>query len=88
LYIRSITLILASMTLRDPSETGTFSPSDREALLEALLLEGPELTFRPRSSPDPRLKRLVAILVRQAARECYEEEFRLTRERRTTAPQP
>jgi hypothetical protein len=86
LHIRSIALILTSMTLRDPSKTGTFSPSDREALLEALLLEGPELTFTPRGSPDPRLKRLVAILARQAARECYEEEVRQARERRTTAP--
>ena len=32
------------------------------------------------------LKRLVAILARQAARECYEEEVRQARERRTTAP--
>jgi hypothetical protein len=59
--------------------------SDREALLEALLLEGPEFTFKPRGSPDPRLKRLVAILARQAARECYEVEVRLARERQTTA---
>jgi hypothetical protein len=73
------------MTLRDPSKTGIFSPSDREALLEALLLEGPELAFTPRGSPDPRLKRLVAILARQAARECYEVEVRLARERQTTA---
>jgi len=74
--------MLATMTLRDPSKTGTFSPSDHEALLESLLLEEPELEFTPRGSPDPRLLRLVEILTRQAAQECFAEERRMAQERR------
>lgn len=54
----------------------------REALLESLLLDEPELTFTPRGNPDPRLLRLVGILARQAARECYAEEIKLNRQRR------
>ena len=74
--------MLVSMTLPDPSKTGTFPVSDREALLESLLLEEPELVFTPRGSPDPRLLRLVEILARQAAQECYAEEVRLAQEGR------
>ena len=49
-------------------------PSGREELLEALLVEAPELSFTPRGDPDPRLVRLVEFLARQAAREFYEQE--------------
>ena len=51
-------------------------PSGREELLEALLVEAPELSFTPRGDPDPRLVRLVEFLARQAAREFYEQEVR------------
>lgn len=44
-----------------------------------MLPDAPELTFTPRGNPDPRLLRLVAFLARQAARECYAEEVRLTK---------
>jgi len=56
--------------------------AEREALLESLLLDAAELTFTPRSSPDPRLLRLVGILAKQAARECFAEEVKLSRQRR------
>ncbi|MBP1847843.1 hypothetical protein J2046_006127 [Rhizobium petrolearium] len=55
---------------------------EREELLEALLLDEPELTFTPRGKPDPRLLRLVDFLARQAARECYAEEVKMMRRRR------
>ena len=55
---------------------------EREALLESLLLDEPELTFTPRGNPDPRLLRLVGILARQAARECYAEEVQMMKRRR------
>jgi hypothetical protein len=51
-----------------------------------MVFEGPELTFTPRGSPDPPLMRLVRLLAQQAARECYEEEVRLAREKRREAP--
>lgn len=51
-------------------------PSGREELLEALLVEAPELSFTPRGDPDPRLVRLVEFLARQAAREFYEQEVK------------
>ncbi len=54
---------------------------EREELLEALLLDEPELSFTPRGNPDPRLLRLVDFLARQAARECYAEEVKMTRRR-------
>lgn len=50
---------------------------EREALLESLMLEEPELKFTPRGDPDPRLLRLVDFLARQAARECYAEEVQI-----------
>lgn len=55
---------------------------EREALLESLLLDAPELAFTPRGEPDPRLLRLVGILARQAAQECYAEEVKLSRQKR------
>ena len=73
------------MTSGSPEE-GPTQASEFEALHESMVFEGPELTFTPRGSPDPRLKRLVQILARQAARECYEEELRLAREKRREAP--
>ena len=51
-------------------------PSEREELLEAMLVEAPELSFTPRGDPDPRLVRLVEFLARQAAREFYEQEVK------------
>lgn len=51
-------------------------PSEREELLEALLVEAPELSFTPRGDPDARLVRLVEFLARQAAREFYEQEVK------------
>ncbi|WP_163268296.1 hypothetical protein [Chelativorans alearense] len=49
-------------------------PTEREELLEAMLVEKPELRFTPRGDPDPRLVRLVEFLARQAAREFFEKE--------------
>ena len=51
-------------------------PSEREELLEALLVEAPELSFTPEGDPDLRLVRLVEFLARQAAREFYEQEVK------------
>jgi len=51
-------------------------PIEREELLEAMLVETPELTFTPRGDPDPRLIRLVEFLARQAAREFFEKEIK------------
>jgi hypothetical protein len=51
-------------------------PSEREELLEALLVEAPELSFAPQGDPDPRLVRLVEFLARQAACEFYEQEVK------------
>ncbi len=55
--------------------------NEREELLESLLIDEPDLTFTPRGDPDPRLLLLVDFLARQAARECYAEEGRMTRRR-------
>ena len=57
------------------------SQSELEELLESLLVNEPELTFTPRGDPDLRLLRLVDFLARQAARECYAEELKMTRRR-------
>ena len=57
------------------------SGREREALLESLMIDEPELTFTARGDPDPRLLRLVEFLARQAARECYAEEVKMTRRR-------
>jgi len=51
-----------------------------------MVFDGPELTFTSRGSPDSRLLRLVRLLSKQAARECYEEELRLAREKKREAP--
>lgn len=74
------------MTKQDPPEDGPTQKSEFEALRESMVFDGPELTFTPRGSPDPRLLRLVRLLAQQAARECYEEELRLAREKRREAP--
>ena len=70
------------MTLRASQNTAKMTGAEREALLESLLLDEPELTFTPRGNPDPRLLRLVGILAKQAARECFAEEVKLSRQRR------
>lgn len=57
------------------SRTG-ISSTQREELLEAMLVETPELRFTPRGDPDPRLVRLVDLLARQAAREFFEKEIK------------
>lgn len=49
-------------------------PTEREELLEVMLVETPELRFTPRGDPDPRLIRLVEFLAREAAREFFEQE--------------
>lgn len=63
------------------SRTEAVTPSEREDLLDALLLGEQELTFTPRGDPDPRLVRLVEFLARQAARECYEAESKQKEDR-------
>ena len=70
------------MTLRAPGNTAKMSGREREALLESLMIDEPELTFTARGDPDPRLLRLVEFLARQAARECYAEEVEMMRRRR------
>lgn len=64
------------MSRKTSQPRSTTAPSEREELLEAMLIETPELSFTPRGDPDPRLIRLVEILARQAAREFYEQEVR------------
>jgi hypothetical protein len=70
------------MTLRAPGNKSKITGSEREALLESLLLEEPELTFTSRGDPDPRLLRLVDFLARQAAREGYAKEVHIMKRRR------
>lgn len=65
------------MTLRALENKAKMEKSEREALLESLLIDEPELTFTQRGNPDPRLLRLVDFLARQAARECYAEEVKM-----------
>lgn len=74
--------MLRGMTLRAPGTRAKMTRREREALLESLMLEEPELTFTPRGNPDPRLLRLVDFLARQAARECYAEEVQMMKRRR------
>jgi len=76
----------SAMTKQDSPEDGPPQKSEFEALRESMVFDGPELTFTPRGSPDPRLLRLVRLLAQQAARECYEEELRLAREKKREAP--
>lgn len=71
--------MLRGMTLRAPGNRAKLTRNERDALLESLMLDEPELTFTPRGDPDPRLLRLVGFLARQAARECHAEEVRLTK---------
>ncbi len=73
--------MLRGMTLRAPENTVKMSGREREVLLESLMIDEPELTFTPCGNPDPRLLRLVEFLARQAARECYAEEVKMTRRR-------
>ncbi|MFB9773924.1 hypothetical protein [Sphingomonas yabuuchiae] len=44
---------------------------EREELLEAMLVDAPELTFTSRGYPDPRLIQLARLLGRQMARETF-----------------
>ena len=69
--------MLPGMTLRAPQYPAKMTRNEREALLESLLIDEPELTFTQRGNPDPRLLRLVDFLARQAARECYAEEVKM-----------
>ena len=50
------------------------SPSEREELPEAMLLDVPELTFTPRGDPDPRLVQLARLLGRQMAHQNFEAQ--------------
>jgi hypothetical protein len=74
--------MLQVMTLRASRNKAKMNKSERETLLESLMLEEPELTFTSRGNPDPRLLRLVDFLARQAACECYAEEVQMTKRRR------
>ncbi|MDX3929988.1 MAG: hypothetical protein QHC90_29895 [Shinella sp.] len=67
--------------LAPPGNKAKMRGREREELPELLLLDATELTFTPRGSPDPRLLRLVDFLARQAARECYAEEVKMTKRR-------
>lgn len=71
-----LVLMLLVMTLPEPKIRATMTASEREALLEALLLDEPELGFTARGNPDPRLVRLVRLLGRQAARENFEAQMK------------
>ncbi|APH55110.1 Hypothetical protein GbCGDNIH9_7152 [Granulibacter bethesdensis] len=73
--------MLGCMTSRSIQASAKMTRNEREALLESLLIDEPELTFTPRGDPDPRLLRLVDFLARQAARECYAEEVKMTKRR-------
>lgn len=53
----------------------TISHSEREELLEAMLVDAPELTFTPRGDPDPRLVQLARLLGRQMARQNFEAQM-------------
>ncbi len=49
----------------------TVTAGERKQLLEALLVDAPELTFTPRGDLDPRLVRLARLLGEQLARENF-----------------
>jgi hypothetical protein len=66
--------MLLCMTREASKLDADVMPTEREELLEAMLVEEPELRFTPRGDPDPRLVRLVDFLARQAAREFFEQE--------------
>ncbi len=54
----------------DARQTKT-TRSEREELLEAMLVDASELTFTPRGDPDPRLVQLARMLGRQMARQNF-----------------
>ncbi len=62
------------MTLEARISKTAVSQSEREDLLEAMLLDAPELTFTPRGNPDPRLVQLAQLLGRQMARQNFEAQ--------------
>jgi hypothetical protein len=76
----------SAMTKQGPPEEIPTQTSAFEALRDSMVFDGPELTFTARGSPDPRLMHIVELLARQAARECFEGEKRLAREKRREAP--
>ncbi|WP_306412913.1 hypothetical protein [Ectorhizobium quercum] len=54
------------------ARTSTAIPrSEHEELLEAMLVDVPELSFTPRGDPDPRLVRLARLLGEQMARQDF-----------------
>ena len=81
LLILSFRQMMPGMTLRAPQYPAKMTRNEREALLESLLIDEPELTFTQRGNPDPRLLRLVDFLARQAARECYAEDVKMMKQR-------
>lgn len=64
------------MDRKASQSTTSVIPTGREELLEAMLIETPELRFTPQGDPDPRLIRLVEFLARQAAREFFGKEIK------------
>lgn len=66
--------MLPCMNYKTNNLKPSITPSDREELLEAMLVEASELRFTPRGDPDSRLIRLVEFLAREAAREFFELE--------------
>lgn len=58
----------------------------RDAVKQAPAIARNHCPNLAKSAPDPRLLRLVRLLAQQAARECYEEELRLAREKKREAP--
>lgn len=59
------------MTKDARKSTEAESQSEREALLEAMLVDTSELTFTPRGDPDPRLVQLARLLGEQLAKEVF-----------------
>lgn len=53
----------------------TVTQSEREELLEAMLVDAPELTFTPHGDPDPRLIELARLLGRQMASQNFEAQM-------------
>lgn len=58
----------------DASKTRTITRSEREELLEAMLVDAQELTFTPRGDPDPRLVNLARLIGRRMARQNFEAQ--------------
>lgn len=63
------------MTQEARTSKTAVSQSEREELLEAMLVDAPELTFTPRGDPDPRLIELARLLGRQMARQNFEAQM-------------